>query len=299
MKIFSGSSNEPLAKEIAIKLQVDLGKIELSSFANGEIRIWVKEDVKNQDCIVVQSFSNPSDKMIIEFLLMADALVRSGARKIFAVIPWLAYSLQDKVFRSGEPIAAKVIADLVSKSGISRLFTVDLHNPSIVGFFDLPVMHYSANLLFARYIQNRITNNAVVVSPDFGGMKRSRILAKELNLEQININKERHKKTGELTVHGVSGEVKGKTCLVFDDLINTGRTVAATAKILKNKGAKEIFFFASHHLYLKEALPIFQKSPINKIVITNSIYSPQKESWKKLEIISLASLLAEGIKKWL
>ncbi len=190
MKIFSGLSNQPLAKKIAHQLNVKLGETELSSFPNNECRVWIKEDVNGEDCIIVQSFSYPPDKMIMELLLMADALVRAGAEKIFAVVPWLAYSLQDKVFRSGEPIAAKVVAKMISAIGISRLFTVDLHNDSVVGFFDIPVMHYSGRELFVQYIKNKINDQCVVVSPDFGGMKRSRVFAQDLHLEQVLMNKE-------------------------------------------------------------------------------------------------------------
>ena len=299
MKIFSGSSNKPLAEKIAKQLKVKLGKISLSTFPNGEARVWVQEDVNNQDCVIVQSFSQPVDKMIMEFSLIVDGMVRAGAEKIFAVIPWMAYSLQDKVFRSGEPIAAKVMATMISDSGISRVFTTDLHNDSVVGFFDVPVMHYTGRELFVDYIKENVSNNSVVVAPDFGSMKRSRIFANDLFLDQIYINKERNRQTGELTIHGISDTVKGKTCLIFEDLINTGRTVASTASFLKKQGAKKIIFCATHHLYLQPALEALENSPVDKVVVTDSIYSPQQEKWKKLEIVSLSAVFASGIKKWL
>ena len=299
MKIFSGSSNKPLAEKIAKQLKVKLGKIELSAFANGEARVWVQEDVNNQDCVIVQSFSQPVDKMIMEFLLIVDGLVRAGAEKIFAVIPWMAYSLQDKVFRSGEPIAAKVVALMVSDSGVSRVFTTDLHNDSVVGFFDVPVMHYTGRELFVDYIKENVANNSVVVAPDFGSMKRSRVFANDLNLDQVLINKERDRQTGEITIHGISKPVSGKTCLIFDDLINTGRTVASTAAYLKKQGAKKIIFCATHHLYLEPAFEVLEKSPVDKVVVSDSIYSLRQKKWKKLEIVSLSSLFAAGIKKWL
>jgi len=299
MKIFSGSSNKRLSEKIAQELQIPLGNVELSKFSNGEGRVWIEEDVIGQDCVIVQSFSAPSDKMIMEFLLMVDALNRAGAEKILAVIPWLAYSLQDKVFRTGEPIAAKVIAALVSHCGVSRIFTVDLHNSSVVGFFGVPVMHYNSIKLFSDYVKEEISNNSVVVSPDFGAMKRSRIFANELKLPHVAIDKERDKYSGELTIHGVSDPVKGKTCLIFDDLINTGRTVAATVKFLKGKGAGKIYFFATHNLYLDQAFTALENSQVDKVVITDSIDSPTKNKWKKLEILSLAPIFAAGIKKWL
>lgn len=299
MKIFSGSSNQPLAEKIAKALKTDLAKVDLSSFANGECRVWVKEDVIGKNCVVVQSFSAPPDKMIIEFLLIVDALVRVGAGKIFCIIPWFGYSLQDKVFRSGEPIAAKIIAKIISLSGVSRVFTVDLHSESVTGFFDIPVMHYSARDLFVQYIKKNISNNSVVVSPDFGGMKRSRLFAKDLNLDLVNINKERDRNTGELTICGISDSIKDKTCLIFEDLINSGRTVASTAKLLRKEGAKKIYFFATHNLFLKEAYETLEKSPVDQVIITDSNYSAQQNQWRKLKIISLAPMFAEGIKKWL
>ncbi len=298
MKIFSGSSNQPLAKKIAKILKIKMGNLELSKFPNGEARVWIKEDVNGQDCVVVQSFSPFPNSMIIELLLIIDGLVRAGAAKIFAIIPWLAYSLQDKVFRTGEPIAAKVISRMISASGVARIFTVDLHNDSVAGFFEIPVMHYSARQLFVDYIKKEIKNNAVVVSPDFGAMKRSRLFAQDLKLEQIAIDKERDRATGELTIHGISSPVKGKTCLIFDDLINTGRTVVSVARTLKAEGARAVYFFATHHLYLKEAITALSKSSVDKVIVTDSI-APQQKSEKKLTVLSLAPIFVEGIKKWL
>lgn len=300
MKIFSGSSNQALAEKIAKELQVNLGRIDLSAFPNGEDRVWVKEDVIGEACVVVQSFSFPPDKMIIEFLLIVDALVRAGARKIMAVIPWFGYSLQDKVFRTGEPIAAKMMAKMISLSSVSRIFTVDLHSESVAAFFDVPVMHCSAKELFLNYLKKTVKEkNLVVVSPDFGAMKKSRHFARELNLHQVVINKERDHQSGQLTIHGISAPVKAKICLIFDDLINTGRTIAQTAAYLKKQGAGQIYFFATHNLYLKEGYEALEKSAVAQVIVTDSVYNPGQKLWKKLKIISLAPLLASGIKKWL
>lgn len=299
MKIFSGSSNKPLAEKIAKQLNVKLGKISLSTFPNGEARVWVQEDVNNQDCVIVQSFSQPVDKMIMEFSLIVDGMVRAGAEKIFAVIPWMAYSLQDKVFRSGEPIAAKVMATMISDSGVSRVFTTDLHSDSVVGFFDVPVMHYTAREIFVDYIKKNIDNNSVVVAPDFGSMKRSRVFANDLKLRQVLINKERDHNTGKITIHGMSNSVNGKTCLIFEDIINTGQTVVSTATYLKKHGAKKIIFCSTHHLYIDKAFDTLEKSPVDMVVVSDSIYSPSQKKWKKLQIVSLSSLFAAGIKKWL
>jgi len=300
MKIFGGSSNQPLVQKIAYRLKIKPGRIELSSFTNGESRVWIREDVNGEDCVVVQSFSTPPDKMIIQFLLIVDALVRAGAARIFAVIPWFGYSLQDKIFRTGESIAAKMVAKIISLSGVSRVFTVDLHSESVAGFFDVPVMHYSTKELFINYLKKNIRiRNSVVVSPDFGAMKKSRSFAQKLRLNQIVINKERDRASGELTIHGISAPVRGKTCLIFDDLINTGRTIAIAADYLKKQGAAEIYFFATHNLYLKEAEEVLNKSSVDKVIVSDSVYSPEQTRWRRLNFVSLAPMLAEGIKKWL
>lgn len=299
MKLFSGSSNKPLAQKIARELNIELSKISLSKFSNGESRVWIEEDVINQNCVVIQSFSSPSDEMIMEFLLIVDALVRAGAEKIFAIVPWMAYSLQDKVFRTGEAVAAKVVGSLISHCGVNRIFTIDLHSTSVVGFFGVPVMHYTAAKLFSNYVKQNLNNNSIVVAPDYGSLKRSRSFANDLELDLLSIDKERNKQTGEVHLHGISGSVKGKSCLIFDDLINTGRTAAATAAFLKNKGADKVYFFATHNLYLEAALKNLADCPVDRVVVTDSIYSEKIPDWHKLEVVSLASLFSQGIKKWL
>ena len=299
MKLFSGSSNKPLAEKISQELKVNLSKIEVGKFDNGESRIWVEEDVINQNCVVIQSFSTPCDQMIMEFLLIVDALVRAGAEKIFAIVPWMAYSLQDKVFRTGEPVAAKVVGSLISHCGVNRIFTIDLHSTSVVGFFGVPVMHYSAAKLFSDYVKQNINNNSIVVAPDYGALKRSRVFAKELDLQLVSIDKERDKVSGDVSLHSISGSVSGKTCLIFDDLINTGRTVAATAKFLKEDGAQKVYFFSTHNLYLDAARIALESSPVDKVVVTDSIKPEDIDSWTKLDIVSLAPLFASGINKWL
>ena len=218
MKIFSGSSNPSLAQEIAAGLGTSLSEIELSRFPNGEARVWVKTDVQRENVVLIQSFSEPVDFHIIEFSLIVDALRRAGARKIISVIPWFGYGLQDKAFRFGEPIAAKVIADFVSRE-VRRHILVNLHSDSIVGFFPVPATQTSALSLFVEYLQKQDLKNAVVVSPDFGAIKRNRVFANFLEVPQYYINKERDRVTGEITVHELSHSVSGKHCLLLDDLI--------------------------------------------------------------------------------
>ncbi|MBP9820409.1 ribose-phosphate pyrophosphokinase, partial [Candidatus Woesebacteria bacterium] len=255
MKLLSGSSNLPLAQSIAQGLQIPLVNAEITHFANNERRVWIKDDVRGENVVLVQSFSDPADEHIMEFLLMVDALERMGARHVNAVIPWMGYSLQDKVFRYGEPIAAKVVANLVSNTYVKRVFLLDLHNTSTPGFFSIPSVHVSALQLFAQYIKDKFDqNNLIVASPDFGGLKRARTFADVLNTELINIDKHRDLTTGEVSAQSVQGgSAKGKTVVLFDDCVLSGATVLEAAALLKKEGAQEVHFVATHGLFTGDA----------------------------------------------
>lgn len=297
MRIFSGSSNLPLAKALATKLNSTVSEIDLSKFPNGEMRVWIKDDVRRENVVLVQSFSGPVDFHIIEFALIADALKRCGARKIIGVIPWLGYSLQDKAFRPGEPIAAKVIADFISRE-VKRHILVNLHSDSITGFFPVPATQVSALETFVRYAKDKGIENAVVVSPDFGGIKRARVFAHKLNLPLININKERNRMTGEITVHGISTPVKGKTCLVIDDIISTGSTLLETARILRKEGAETIRFFATHALFANGSHKKFAESELDELVVTDTVLIPKEKRFDKLNVLSIAPVLIPEIEIW-
>lgn len=297
MKLISGTSNLPLAQKIAQVLGAPMIDLEISTFANGEKRIWVKDDIAGENVSLVQSFNTPVDENIVETLLIVDALERAGARHINLVIPWLGYSLQDKVFRDGEPIAARVIADLLSNSHAKRAVLLDLHNSSIPGFFSIPTQHILALKPFAQYVRDHFDlSQAIVVSPDFGGLKRARTFADELGLELGNIDKHRDLTTGHVTPKGVSGDVSGKICLIYDDVINTGGTVVEVAKFLKEKGAREVHFLVTHGLFASEGMQKMEDTSIDSVVITNSIHHPELPS--KIKTIDSASLFAESIKTW-
>lgn len=297
MRIFSGSSNIPLATRIAKKLNTPLSDIQLSKFPNGETRVWVQEDVRRENAVLIQSFSEPVDFHIVEFALMADALKRCGARKIVGVIPWLGYSLQDKAFRPGEPIAAKVIADFISKD-VKRHILVNLHSDSITGFFPVPATQVSALETFVAYAKKQGIKNAVVVSPDFGGIKRARVFANKLDLPLVNINKERNRVTGKVTVRGISEPVTDKTCLVIDDIISTGSTLLETARILRHNGAKTIRFFATHALFSEGSHKKFASSEIDELVVTDTVLVPEEKQFKKLKIVSIDTVLLPEIEIW-
>lgn len=297
MRLISGSSNTSLAQALSHALNIPLVDVELSEFANGEKRVWIKEKLDGQDVVVIQSFSSPVDTHIVEFLLIIDALERLGVRDVHVIIPWLGYSLQDKVFREGEPIAAKVVANLISQSFIKRVYLIDLHNTSIPGFFNIPSTHISATQLFADVAEHTFNKKELVVaSPDFGGLKRARQFASILDVPLVNIDKHRDLKSGEVTAVGLHGDVGGKIVLVFDDIIVGGGTVIESADFLKKQGAKEVHFYATHGLFVGNALKSLPQSKINSILITNTVYHENLPH--KIKVINIAPLLAQILQGW-
>ncbi len=298
MKILSGSSNLSLAQNIAQHLGHQLIDVELSHFANGEKRVWLKETVRGENVILIQSFSEPADEQIVEFLLLTDALERAGARHINLVLPWMGYSLQDKVFRDGEPIAAKVIANLVSNVYIKRAFLLDLHNSSTAGFFSIPTQHLTAMNLFVAYVKKNFhisPEKFVVASPDFGGLKRAHIFAEELGLDLLKIDKRRDVHTGKVSSESISGDVTGKEVFIFDDLINTGSTIVSSAELLKNNGAKAVHFFATHGIFAENGYERIEKSLVDTVVVTNSI---AQKNGDKLRVLDTAPVFAEALTTW-
>ncbi|MBU0578590.1 ribose-phosphate pyrophosphokinase [Patescibacteria group bacterium] len=298
MKLISGSSNLPLAQSLAKLLEIDLIKVRMSKYLNDEKHIEILNNIQGENIILVQSFSRPVDEHIMEFLLLTDALERMGARHVNVVIPWYGYSLQDKVFKEGEPLSAKVVANLVSASYIKRVFLLDVHNTSIAGFFSVPTHHLSVLPLFAEYAKNNYDlSQTVVASPDFGGLKRAGQLAKSLNVDWVNIDKQRNLETGKITKMELHGDVKNKTVLVFDDVSISGGTVAEASEILKNNGAKEVHFLVTHGLFAGNAKSKLNTPAIDTIVVTNSIYHQQLPD--NIRVIDCAKLFADQLKDWM
>lgn len=298
MFVISGSSNPQLAVEIAQLMGLELVTVEIGVFPNGEKRINIQKDVHGQNIVLVQSFSAPTDEYIMEFLLLADALERMGARHINAVIPWMGYSLQDKVFRNGEPLSAKVVADLVSQSYIKRVLLLDLHNMSIPGFYSVPTRQLSALELFADHIEKTFEHDKLVIaSPDFGGLKRAREFAKNLDVDLVNIDKQRDLRTGQVTATSVHGDVKDKIVILFDDSVVSGGTVIETAKLLKEQGANSVHFLATHGLFVNDSQNNIQQSTVDSVLVTNSIQHASLVP--KITELSVASLFAESLKHWL
>jgi len=293
MKIFSGSSNPALAKKVARKAKFKLGAVELSRFGNNEVRVWVKEK-KVGKVVVVQSLSEPTGNCLVELGLLVDALKRKGANSVVGVIPYFGYSKQDKVFRVGEPLSVKVIAKMIQVFGFERIITFDLHNLAILGFFDVPLVNLSAKDLFLNYFSKKSKKDLVVVAPDAGAVKSSTNFAESLGVDVGFINKKRDLGTGKVMIKGMVGEVKGKEVIIIDDMIVTGGTLIESAKFLKKQGAKKIIVGATHHLYVSGTQKKLDKSPIDKIVVTDTI--AQKDKSRKLKVLSVDKLIAEEVK---
>ncbi|MCA9369274.1 MAG: ribose-phosphate pyrophosphokinase [Pseudomonadales bacterium] len=299
MKIITGSSHSAFAQSLQKHLGIESVAVDISTFSNGEKRVWIKDQLAGENVVFVQSFSHPTDENIMEFLLITDALERLGVRHVNAVIPWMGYSLQDKVFRTGEPIAAKVVADLVSNSYVKRVALLDLHNSSVPGFFSIPTQNLSANELFADYVKTNFgTESLVVASPDFGGLKRARKFADTLGVNLVNIDKHRNLATGEVSVNSMQGgSVEGKKVVVFDDSILSGNTVVEVSRLLKEKGASEVHILVTHGVFTDNALDSIQTDSIDSIVITNSI--SHESLPEKVTVVDASPLFAEVLNAWM
>jgi len=297
MKIFTGSSNPKLAGELARVMGVKLGKVELSQFPNGEKRVIVREERIDREAIVIQSLVTPVDEMIVELALLTDALVRMGVHELTAVVPWLGYAKQDKVFQPGEPLSIKVVAKLLQVSKFARLVTFDLHNSSVVGFFEIPVVELSARPMFLEYFRAKIRRNeTVVVAPDAGAVKASTKFAKELGVQVVYMDKERSLIDGKVKVKGISGEVEGKEVIIVDDNVVTGSTLIETARELVKRGAKGIRVGVTHHMYVPGVQIRLEKcKAIKEVVVTDTVMP--KERGGKLKILSVAEILRDALVK--
>lgn len=297
IKIFSGNSNIPLAEEIASHLGITLGQGYATTFSNGETRVSIEETVRGCDVYIVQSLSNPSDHYIMELLIMIDAMRRASAGRITAVIPYFAYARQDRKTRPREPISAKLLANLITVAGANRVITMDLHAGQIQGFFDIPVDPLQASPILAEYVKNNLNiENSVVVSPDVGGVARARAFASRLHLPIAIIDK-RRPAPGEAEVMYIVGDVKDKTCIVIDDMIDTGGTLIKGAEALLEDGATEVYACATHPVFSGNAIENIKNSCIKKVIVTNTIRLEKEQLCDKIEVLSVAKLFAEAIER--
>jgi len=294
MYIFSGSVSKQLAESLARELSWELGTVEKKRFKNDEMRIYIPTKHIGESAVVVQSLVSPVEENLVEFCFMCDALRRLGVTKITGIIPWLGYSKQDKVFRPGEALSVKVIAKMLQVVPLEHLYTFDLHNLAILGFFDVPVTNISARNLFLDYFRKQEKGETVIVAPDAGAVKSSTSFAGELGRPVVYVDKKRDLATGEVTIAGMSGSVKGKNIIIVDDMIVTGSTLVEVASYLKTQGAATISVVATHHLYVAGSQEAIEKSGIDTVIVTDTVTPKIKSS--HLVVLSVAPLLAQELK---
>jgi len=298
MKILTGNSNKNLSSKIAKYLKEKLVNSNIRKFKDGEIYVEINENIRGNNIFFIQSVSSPANDNLMEMLLCIDALKRSSAKNITAVIPYFGYARQDRKVVPRTSISAKLVSNLITQSGADRVVTVDLHAGQIQGFFDIPVDNLFTTPLFARHIKKKIkSKNIICVAPDVGGVERSRALGRILNVGLAIVDK-RRPKPGQSQVMNVIGDVKGKTCIIVDDIIDSGGTIVNAAKALKQRGAKDVYVYISHGVLSGDAVKSIKNSPIKKLVITDTINNENKvRSAKNIEILSISNLMGEAIRR--
>ena len=298
MKILSGTSNPLLSKSISKQLKLKLINTNIKNFADGEIYVEINENIRGNSVFVVQSTSTPANDNLMELLLCIDALKRSSAKNITAVIPYFGYARQDRKVVPRTSISAKVVSNLITNAGANRIVTVDLHAGQIQGFFDMPVDNLFTTPIFARYIKKNIkSNNLTCVSPDAGGIERTRGLAKKINAELAIIDK-RRPQAGKSQVMNIIGDIKNKNCIIVDDIIDSGGTIVNAVEALIKKGAKDVHVFVTHAVLSGDAVNKIKKSKIKKLIITDTIDNSRRiKNVSKIQVLSIASLMAEAIKR--
>ena len=298
MKILTGNSNRKLSERISKYLKNRLINSSVRKFSDGEIYVEINENIRGNSIFIIQSISSPANDNLMELLLLVDALKRSSAKNITAVIPYFGYARQDRKVVPRTSISAKLVSNLITKAGADRVVTVDLHAGQIQGFFDIPVDNLFSTPIFARHIKKNFkSKNIVCVAPDVGGTERARALGRILNVGLAIVDK-RRPKPGQSQVMNVIGEVKGKTCIIVDDIIDSGGTIVNAAEALKKRGAKEVYVYITHGVLSGEAVKKIKNSVIKNLVITDTIDNKNKtKSAKNIEVLSISALMGEAIKR--
>ncbi|MBR3804783.1 MAG: ribose-phosphate pyrophosphokinase [Clostridia bacterium] len=294
IKLFSGNSNKALAEAIAKELRMELADAEVGRFSDGEINVHIGETVRGRDVFIIQSTCQPVNDNLMELLVMIDAVKRASAGRITAVIPYFGYARQDRKARPRDPITAKLVADLIQTAGADRILTMDLHALQIQGFFNIPVDHLVGGPLLFRYFQDKVDEDFVVVSPDVGSVTRARNVAAKLGCSMAIIDK-RRPKANQLEVMNIIGDIKGKKCLMVDDMIDTAGTIVQGAEALYNNGAKEIYACCSHAVFSGPAIERIKNSHITKLVVLDTVELPEEKKLDKIEVLSAAKLFALAI----
>lgn len=299
MKIFTGNATPELAQRIADRLYTKLGSAVVGRFSDGEISVQINENVRGADVFIIQSTCAPTNDNLMELIVMIDALRRASAGRITAVIPYFGYARQDRRVRSARvPITAKVIADFLSNVGVDRVMTVDLHAEQIQGFFDVPVDNVFGSPILLDHMAEQQFENPVIVSPDIGGVVRARAIAKQFDDCDLAIIDKRRPRANVAQVMHIIGDVQGRDCIIVDDMIDTGGTLSKAAAALKEKGANQVFAYATHPVFSGNAVENIRDSQIDKLIVTDSI--PLDPAMAKLDKVvqrTLSSMLAEAIRR--
>ena len=298
MKLLTGNSNKILSKDIAKYLRSKLVNSSIRKFSDGEIYVEINENIRGNSIFIIQSVSSPANDNLMELLLSIDALKRSSAKNITAVIPYFGYARQDRKVVPRTSISAKLVSNLITQAGADRVVTVDLHAGQIQGFFDIPVDNLFATPIFARHVKKKIKSKKIIcVAPDVGGTERARALGKLLNVGLAIVDK-RRPKPGQSQVMNVIGDVKDKTCIIVDDIIDSGGTIVNAAKALKARGAKEVYVYITHGVLSGDAVKKIKNSVIKNLVITDTIDNNEKtKNVKNIEVLPISALMGEAIKR--
>ena len=299
LMVFSGSSNQALAERVVAELRIDLGRADVARFSDGEVNVEIHENVRGGDAFILQSTCAPTNDNIMELVIMADAIRRASAHRVTAVIPYYGYARQDRRPRSARvPISAKVVADMLDSVGIDRILTVDLHADQIQGFFDMPVDNVYGSPVLVDHIATRDYQSPIVVSPDVGGVVRARAIAKQINDLDLAIIDKRRPQANDTRVMNVIGDVRGKTCILVDDIVDTAGTLCTAAEALKGQGAIKVVAYITHPVLSGPAVARIAASEIDEMVVTDTIpLSEAAVQCGRIQQLSLARLLAESIRR--
>ncbi|KPU26589.1 ribose-phosphate pyrophosphokinase [Caloranaerobacter sp. TR13] len=296
IKIFTGNANERFAKEICNELNIELGESQVGRFSDGEISVHISDSVRGADVFVIQPTCPPINENLMELLILIDALKRASAGRINAVIPYYGYARQDRKTKAREPITAKLVADILTTAGADRVVSMDLHAGQIQGYFDIPVDHLTGVPILADYFRNIIDKETVVVSPDIGGVRRARNFASLLDLP-IAIIEKRRPKANVSEVMNIIGDIEDKNVILVDDIVDTAGSLTKAAKVLKDFGAKKVYACCTHPVLSGPAIDRLKDSVIEKLVVTDTIPLTENKQIDKIEVVSVAPLFAEAIKR--
>jgi ribose-phosphate pyrophosphokinase len=293
-KIFSGTANEEFAKSIAKQLTMPLSQSNMNRFSDGEIGVQISESVRGRDVFIIQSTCSPANDNLMELLIMTDALRRSSANTITAIMPYFGYARQDRKAAPRVPITAKLVANLLESAGIDRIVTIDLHAGQIQGFFDIPVDNLYGSIVFSEYVSRKNLPNPVIASPDIGGVARARSFAKKLNLDMVIVDK-RREKANESEVMNIIGDVEGKDIILVDDMIDTAGTIVKAASALKKQGATSVMACCTHPVLSGPAYERICEGELDELVVSDTI--PLTQECEKIKVLTVAPIFAEVIRR--